>query len=318
MNPSIRWPSFFLRFAAIYHLLWGAWVVVFPNTMFDWTGTERLNHPAIWQGIGLLALTMGMGYGLASGNPRGHWLIVAVGLAGKVLSPIVVLQAMVAEDLPWRWGWFTLVHDVIWWCPMIAILYETFREQSDPRNRDPSTWTLDQANRLAIASNGKNLATLSHGTDVLLIFLRHAGCTFCRETLDELRKRREEWTSKRFHPVVVHMGSNAEGDAMMRSFALADIPTISDPDCRLFRAYELPRGSIGQLFGLSIWIRGFVAAIWKGYGFGKLVGDGFQLSGAFWVRDGRILASAPSRDAADSCSWKAIVAATPPKPSPTR
>jgi hypothetical protein len=55
---------------------------------------------------------------------------------------------------------------------------------------------------------------------------------------------------------------------------------------------------------LRIWIEGFKAAILKGYGFGKLMGDGFQMSGAFVVRDGRIVAAYPSKDAADSCSWK--------------
>ena len=104
--------------------------------------------------------------------------------------------------------------------------------------------------------------------------------------------------------MVVHMGSNEQGLQMMDQYQLDDCPVISDPECRIFRAYQLPRGTWRQLFGLRIWIEGFKAAILKGYGFGKLMGDGFQMSGAFVVRDGRVVAAYPSKDAADSCSWK--------------
>jgi hypothetical protein len=108
-------------------------------------------------------------------------------------------------------------------------------------------------------------------------------------------------------PVVVHMGSDEEGRGMMQRFELSDLPTISDPDCRLFRAYQLPRGNVSQLFGWNVWLRGFIVAIVKGYGFGKIRGDGFQLSGAFLVRHGKIIKANPSKDAADSCPWKPIV-----------
>jgi hypothetical protein len=106
------------------------------------------------------------------------------------------------------------------------------------------------------------------------------------------------------------MGSNEQGLRMMDQYQLDDCPIISDPECRIFRAYQLPRGTWRQLFGLRIWIEGFKAAILKGYGFGKLMGDGFQMSGAFVVRDGRIVVAYPSKDAADSCSWKPALQAT--------
>ena len=95
----------------------------------------------------------------------------------------------------------------------------------------------------------------------------------------------------------------------MKKFGLEDCPVISDPDCRLFRAYQLPRGTWQQLFGMRVWIEGFKAAILKGYGFGKLVGDGFQMSGAFVIRHGQIVRAYPSKDAADSCSWKPALSA---------
>ena len=40
-----------LRLAALYNLLWGAWVVLFPNHFFELVGMDTLNHPMVWQGM---------------------------------------------------------------------------------------------------------------------------------------------------------------------------------------------------------------------------------------------------------------------------
>jgi len=311
MQSEPQWPAFVLRIAAVYNLLWGAWVILFPNQLFDWTGIAPPNYPGIWQCVGMIVGVYGIGYWCAASDFRRHWPIVLVGFLGKVLGPIGFLQSAWTGALPWSWGWTIVSNDLIWWIPFAAMLYLAFKENSRPRIAPEDAWSLEQANREAIATNGLNIASMSRGRNVLVVFLRHAGCTFCRETLDELQKRRSEWTAKSIQPVVVHMGSDEEGRGMMARFELADVPTISDPQCRLFRAYELPRGTLRQLFGWRIWVAGFRTAILKGYGFGTLAGDGFQLSGAFLVRDGQILAAAPSRDAADSCSWKPIVDKAP-------
>ncbi len=302
-----RWPSLVLRIAAIYNVLWGAWVILFPNHLFDWTGIDRPNYPGIWQCVGMIVGVYGIGYWYAANDFRRHWPVVLVGFLGKILGPIGFLQSAVTGALPWSWGVTILSNDLVWWIPFGAMLYIAFRDNTNPKHNAGSAWSLDEANRSALATNGQSIASMSHGRNVLLVFLRHAGCTFCRETLDELRRRRSEWESKGLHPVVVHMGSDEEGRAMMKRYEMEDVPSISDPDCRVFRAYELPRGRLGQLFGWNVWVQGFRTAILKGYGLGKLAGDGFQLSGAFLVRDGRILSAAPSRDAADSCPWIPIV-----------
>ena len=308
MKTEPTWPRFILRLAAIYNLLWGAWVILFPNQLFDWTGIARPNYPGIWQCVGMIVGVYGVGYWFAASDFRRHWPIVLVGFLGKVFGPIGFIQSAITGALPWSWGATILTNDLIWWVPFGAMLYLAFKDNTDPKRRSEQVWSLDEANQRALSSNGQGLASMSRDRDVLVVFLRHAGCTFCRETLDELSKRREEWTLKKIQPVVVHMGSPDEGNAMMARWGLSDVPHISDPECRLFQAYELPRGTFSQLFGLRVWIEGFRAAILKGYGFGKLVGDGFQMSGAYLIRDGRIVSAAPSRDAADSCPWKSILA----------
>lgn len=302
------WPGLVLRIAAIYNLLWGAWVILFPNHLFDWTQIDRPNYPGIWQCVGMIVGVYGIGYWVAASDFRRHWPVVLVGFLGKILGPIGFLQSAWTGALPWSWGWTIVTNDLIWWLPFGAMLYMAFRDNSRPV-LDPATeWSLEQANALARTTTDQSISQLSQNRNVLVVFLRHAGCTFCRETLDELNQHRSDWTSQGVLPIVIHMGSPAEGLAMMKRFGLEDVPSISDPDCRLFRAYALPRGRFSQLMGWRVWVEGFKTAILKGYGLGRLSGDGFQLSGAFLVRDGKILRANPSRDAADSCPWKPLLA----------
>ena len=302
-----------MQAAAIYNLLWGTWVILFPNHWFDLTGIPRPNYPGIWQCVGMIVGVYGLGYWWASRDFAKHWPVIAVGFLGKIFGPIGFLQSVITGALQWSWGWMILTNDLIWWIPFGALLYLGFKINSDPARSTPpgelEDWSLDQANALVTTSSGESIAQLSAAQDVLLVFLRHAGCTFCRETLDELSKARSQWQQRGLLPIVVHMGSIDQGVQMMKSFGLEDCPVISDPQCKLFRAYQLPRGTWKQLFGLRVWLEGFKAAILKGYGFGKLVGDGFQMSGSFVVRNGHVVKTYPSKDAADSCSWKPALTA---------
>ena len=51
-----------LKLAAIYNILWGAWVVLFPDHFFYLAGMETLNHPMVWQGMGMVIGVYGLGY----------------------------------------------------------------------------------------------------------------------------------------------------------------------------------------------------------------------------------------------------------------
>jgi len=67
--------------------------------------------------------------------PAAALAIVLVGLLGKVLGPIGFVQAAVAEQLPWRFGWTILSNDLVWWPAFGAILWQAWRA-AHPRPRD--------------------------------------------------------------------------------------------------------------------------------------------------------------------------------------
>lgn len=123
---------------------------------------------------------------------------------------------------------------------------------------------------------------------VLLVLLRHAGCTFCREALDDLRRGREVFERTGVHLAIVHQGTPEQGRGLLARYGLEDVAAVSDPERRLYAALDLRRGTLRQLFGPRVWWRGLVATL-RGHLVGPLVGDGFQMPGVFLLDRGRIV-----------------------------
>ncbi|MEM6359044.1 MAG: alkyl hydroperoxide reductase [Bacteroidota bacterium] len=111
-----------LKLAAVYNILWGAWVVLFPNHFFELTGMEPLNHPMIWQGMGMVIGVYGLGYWWASYSPIKHWPIVAVGMLGKLFGPLGFVMNYYTGAAPAAFGYTLITNDLIWWVPFSLIL----------------------------------------------------------------------------------------------------------------------------------------------------------------------------------------------------
>jgi peroxiredoxin len=148
-------------------------------------------------------------------------------------------------------------------------------------------------------NTGETLAALSVQSPILLVFLRHLGCTFCRETLSDIAEKMDFLRSKKIQPVFVHMSSEHEAQPILEKYHVEGVPRISDPEKKLYQAFGLQRGKILQLLGLKVWWRGFMSAIIEGHGFGKLMGDGFQMPGVFLIHKGKILKDFRHRTAAE-------------------
>ena len=130
----------------------------------------------------------------------------------------------------------------------------------------------------------------------LLIFLRHFGCLFCRETLADLREFVE--ADRRFPPVLFFFqGSPTEGRAFLRRYWPA-ARAVSDPELRVYAAFGVERGGLRQMFGPGVWAAKRRAES-KGHESGERSGDIFMMPGAFLVEGGRVLWSHHYRHAGD-------------------
>ncbi len=123
-----KWMETVLKVAAVYNIIWGAWVVLFPSHFFTLTGMEQPVHLTIWQGMGMVIGVYGLGYWWASYAPVRHWPIVAVGFLGKIFGPIGFVMNYFQGILPAAFGYTLITNDLIWWIPFFLILKATHEQ----------------------------------------------------------------------------------------------------------------------------------------------------------------------------------------------
>ena len=158
-----------------------------------------------------------------------------------------------------------------------------------------------------MTNTGKTVLDLSNEKPVLLVFLRHFGCIFCREALKDISNKRKEFENKGVHIVLVHMSDSATAEKYFDDYNLKGIIHVSDPDCMYYASFGLVKGSFNQLFGLKNFIRGVEQTIKGNLITFKQIGDGFQMPGIFMIRQGRIIDSYIHKFAADRPDYENII-----------
>jgi peroxiredoxin len=289
--------SWWLVAAGIYNLVWGALTVLVPGWLFDLTGMEPPNYPFIWQCVGMIVGVYGIGYLAAARDPFRHWPIVLVGFLGKIFGPLGYVGGVLKGEVPPAFGVTLPTNDLLWWIPFGLILYHAFRANTDTARGAAAT---DLATALAEArtQSGTSLAALSRQGPLVVVLLRHSGCVFCREAIADAAAALPRIEEAGARLVLVHQGDDDGLRAIAAGHGIERVDRVSDPEKRLYRALEVPRGSFGQLFGPAVWWPGLRALV-RGHGLGPLVGDGFQMPGAFLVRDGAVVAAYRHAHAAD-------------------
>ena len=285
--------SITLLLAGLYNILFGAWAVLFPHSWFDLSGMNRPLYPEIWQSVGMIVGVYGLGYMIAATDPVRHYPIILVGFLGKIFGPIGFVSAIVRDVFPAKAAFVILTNDLIWWVPFALILWHCFRsevgqlEPSNPISEDEAleTFTLNSGETLSQASSERTL---------ILVFLRHFGCTFTRETLKSLNVLEDEAERRDAELVLVHMLHEGQET----KYLPGKVSKIADPNCQLYNALGLGKGKFSQLFGFKVWLKG-VFSIFRGCGVGPLAGDGLQMPGVFLVEKGKVTARRPAKTAAD-------------------
>ena len=130
----------------------------------------------------------------------------------------------------------------------------------------------------------------------LLVFLRHFGCIFCRETLGDLRALCE--ADEGFpRPLFFFQGSPAEGRAFLRR-TWPTARAVSDPNAELYDGFGVGRGGLMKMFGPGVW-SGRSRAATKGHSNGERVGDVWRMPGVFIARGASLVWAHEYAHAAD-------------------
>lgn len=139
----------------------------------------------------------------------------------------------------------------------------------------------------------------------LLVFLRHLGCTFCRETVSLLIEASRQEAS---YPsiVFVHQGNAEKGERFFANrWPSENLVAIADPELILYRAFRIARGTPKELMGPLALMSG-VKGLLKGQGIGLPMGDPFLMPGVFYIKDGMILWSHDYRHIGDHPDFASI------------
>lgn len=304
-SPFPAWMKLTLAAAGFYNLLWGAFAIFFPSLLFQWAGMEAPNYLELWQCIGMIVGVYGLGYWIASADPIRHWPITLVGFLGKVLGPIGFAKAVYEGRFSPKFFWVILANDLVWLVPFALILLHVHRENSESKrvaSPDVQNWALRAQTQFGIS-----ILEHSRLRPVLLVFLRHVGCTFCREALSDLADKRKAIEGTGTQIVLVHMGREEAAEQILRKYDLLDIPRVADPKLTLYEAFGLERGTMAQLLGPKVWLRGFKAGFLGKHGMGGAEGDVAQMPGVFLLFHGETLKSYRHQSAADRPDYLEMV-----------
>ena len=112
-----------LQLSCIPSCLWGGFIILLPELAARVYGfTEPLTDIFLWKGTGLIIFLLGVGYGVASTDPRKHWLSVAIGLAAKLLGPAGLALSAFQGEVPVSTLYLIPVNDLIWIYPFAVIV----------------------------------------------------------------------------------------------------------------------------------------------------------------------------------------------------
>ncbi len=164
---------------------------------------------------------------------------------------------------------------------------------------------------VATDQHGRTLESLTQDRPLLLVFLRHLGCTFCREAAADVAKQRAAIEREGIIPAFVGMADEKVLGEFLEAYGLGDLPRFADPDRALYRAFGLTRGGLRQLAGPQVLRRGLAAAApaWLGgggHGAGTLRGDGLQMPGVFLLHRGKVIGGYRHRTAADRPDYSSL------------
>tara|TARA_R110002111_G_scaffold258083_1_gene326819 strand:- start:50503 stop:51039 length:537 start_codon:yes stop_codon:yes gene_type:complete len=158
------------------------------------------------------------------------------------------------------------------------------------------------------SSQGKTLSELSEAHPVLVVFLRHGGCPFCRQVLAQLQALSDQLKQRNLQLAIVHMMDDEQADQLLSRYQLQNVQSFSDPDRKLYELFQVKRGNLAETIGPAVWWSGFKTTILSGYLPGIPGKDIQQLGAALILDKGNVIASYFSQNSADLPDWDQLLA----------
>lgn len=294
-----------LTFIGIYNCLLSFFMIFLTDEVFNFFHTSDSEHILVWKVLGLFVGMFGLGYLLSATNQYVHWPIILMGLSFNISVTFGFIYYLFTAHLSWSISWIVLINCTIWVFPLWRLLNGAFNfNVIDSELIYPRIGAFNKMNE-SFTNKGECLTHLCENNKVLLIFMRHFGCTFCRKTLDEIRMNRKQLEEKGYRLVLVHSADDQTAETYFNKYGLSDIDYVTDEQSELYREFNIQRGTIGQLFGIT----SLLAAIRYSfkYGVGRKQGDLFRLPGLVIIKDGKLVHTQHKHRVHENIDWNAIL-----------
>ncbi len=158
--------------------------------------------------------------------------------------------------------------------------------------------------------SGASLLELAEASPVLLIFLRHFGCSFCRQAISDVADLQDELEKRGVRPVFVHLGTPERAKPFFDYYGIGDVERVSDPEAKV---YQLPMFAISRihpmltLFQPAVWAGWLKGALFQ-HGIGAIKEDGKQMQAIFFLKGSKIVREFRYKTIADEPNYLRLVA----------
>ncbi len=112
--------------AGAYNIAWGLYSAANPQWLFRFAHMPDGNYPQIFACLGMVVGIYGILYWDVARRPETGWLIAAVGLLGKLLGPIGLVQLIAKHQWPPATLVLCITNDFIWWIPFGVYLWDAW------------------------------------------------------------------------------------------------------------------------------------------------------------------------------------------------
>jgi hypothetical protein len=294
------WIKKGLRTAGLINIFLGCWLL-YSCPQLVCVELSQVEDFSFWiKSISFFIITTGVGLSIAAPQPFIQWPILLVSFVQKVYVLALFATLAYTHQIVPIFGLPLLISEIIF-TPIIAYTLVLAFEY-EQHKRELMAYNLEEKKLKSLShittNHGKTLQELNAEMPVLLVFLRHFGCTFCRESLKDISLNLPEIESNA-KVVLVHMVDYETAQENLEKYGLEHLEHISDPNLDVYHSFGLGNGTIYQLFGFPVLVRGIIAGIFKRHSIGTFVGNGFQMPGVFLLHNNTILHSFVHTTAAD-------------------
>ena len=157
--------------------------------------------------------------------------------------------------------------------------------------------------------SGANLLALAEASPMLLVFLRHFGCSFCRQAISDVSELQGELYRRNVRPVFVHMGTPERAQPFFDYYGISGAERVSDPGAEMYRH------PVFALHRINPWVIFTQPAVWMGWlkgtlfehGVGKIEESAAQMPGLFYLKGTVIVRRFRYRTIADEPDYLRLI-----------